>query len=139
MKKLRLTNVEYIALKMQEHPGRSQRWYRGMVEQYRHGVFNSEHNVSYFNRSGGYRDRLWRDVATKDVVDKMPWGGTKTKARKGCLHLTKAGWNVANRARVKLGLEPRDDIPWCIRVMELPLQPVILERWIKECSEDEVN
>jgi len=110
-----------------------------MVEQYRHGVFNSEHNVSYFNRSGGYRDRLWRDVATKDVVDKMPWGGTKTKARKGCLHLTKAGWNVANRARVKLGLEPRDDIPWCIRVMELPLQPVILERWIKECSEDEVN
>ena len=108
-----LTNMEYITFKMQECPGESQRFYRGNLYRYHNGVFQSDNYGQYFRRGSSYRNSLWVDRATRDVVDKMPSSGLTTKPKRGELHLTQTGWEFANKARVKLGME---ELPWSINL-----------------------
>ena len=104
-----LTNIEYICLKMMANPGRSQRWYRGMLYMYRNGKFNSDSYHSYFDRSSRYREVLWWDSSTALIKDHMPWGSAiigQTAYKSQCceLYLTDKGKKVAQRAKQKIGI-----------------------------------
>lgn len=111
-----LTNVEFIALKMQAHPGRSGRFYRRACLAYKQprlavrlardpNASGSDHYSFYFRKNSRYRDRLWVDEAEKTVKDHMPWMGRNTmKPKRSEWRLTEEGQRVADRAREKLGL-----------------------------------
>jgi hypothetical protein len=108
-----LNNVEYICLKMQSHPFQSCRFYRRELTRYSQpGAQNNngDNNSFYFRRDSPYRNTLWLDTATKRVKDHMPWHPsfekTQLKPAVSRLMLTSAGWEKANTARVKLGLDP---------------------------------
>jgi hypothetical protein len=113
-----LTNVEFIALKMQSHPGQSGRFYRAALNMYKDPVYFGKYpkkvgddNAAYFLKptaySSGYKypGRLWVDSALK-TFKYEPWARTAFKPSKSCWNLTRSGWNKANAARAKLGLEP---------------------------------
>lgn len=111
-----LTNVEFLALKMQAHPGQSGRFYRRALCQYREpqhfgtvspkayeGYLKGDHFAAYFRAwvSYPYPGRLWVDKSTDRVGVTRFWEGRPKKSK---WYLTPKGHEVANRARVKLGL-----------------------------------
>jgi hypothetical protein len=118
-----LTNVEFIALKMQAHPGRSGRFYRRACLAYKQPrlaaslardpkACGSDHYSFYFRKNSRYRDRLWVDEAEKTVKDHMvsAWSSRRSrmdknmKPKRSEWRLTEEGQRVADRAREKLGL-----------------------------------
>jgi hypothetical protein len=123
-----LTNVEYIALKMQSNPGQSGRYYRGEAFKYRYPDWFrrrtekgerpvSDHYSQYFRPSCYMVGLYWADSAPKDSTAKI-WLGTKPKPSKSRWDLTRVGWAIANEARKKLGLStvPWEDAPQAVRV-----------------------
>lgn len=126
--KLLLSNVEFIALKMQAHPGQSGRFYRRALSFYRdpagmaqNPTHASENHAPYFlkplhsvfaDRYYKYPGRLWVDRAADSIRKGGVWGrfgepcAPEMRPARSEWHLTKDGWNKANVARVKLGLDP---------------------------------
>ena len=111
-----LKRIEYLLLSIQANPGRSQRWHLRRLHMYVHGradYHNGGTNCAYFN-SPSYRNVLWTDIAPKNIeyhchhpVDGFAPGGVGMKPSCSQMHLTRSGWNRANQARQKIGLEPR--------------------------------
>ena len=108
---LMLNNVEYLLLKICAHPGKSQRFYRQALENYKSGFskhHTGESNAMYFRRGGRYRDVLWHDAATREVIDHMSlaWhrysSGRSLKPKVSAMYLTDKGKARAIRARAKL-------------------------------------
>jgi len=112
-----LNGIEYLLLSMQSHPGKSQRWHLRRLHMYNHGrpdYHKGGTNCGYFT-SPSYRNILWHDFAVKDVVypcfnpvERPLYGvGPYKSLRSKCaqMYLTMRGWERANQARVKIGLE----------------------------------
>ena len=126
-----LTNVEFIALKIQTHPGRSGRFYQRALSQYRFGKLdgNTSFGHHYFSKhtykdwystkdSQVSRDRLsyglthWEDTADHTVKYTSYYnrpghnnsGSTSNKPKVSQWILRPAGRGAAQRARQKLGL-----------------------------------
>jgi hypothetical protein len=108
--------VEYICLKMQANPGMPGRFYRKALYMYKHPLSKWKHPSDSFNayfwpphRWNGVRQvgRYYFDTAPRDR--KCGGLGTATNSmvpKRSSWELTDEGWDVANRARTKLGLKP---------------------------------
>ena len=110
---LKLSGVDYLCLKMQSNPGHSKRYYLKQKNIYQNGsdYSNGGNGMSgYFRPGCFYDDNLWYDCSssgTWNVSKRKDWMGRTVYQPKSCqMHLTRKGWNHANEARKKLGLEP---------------------------------
>ena len=114
---VKLKGIEYLLLSIQSNPERGQRWHLRRLHIYQHGradYHSGGTNNGYFN-SKSYRNVLWTDVAPKTVeysayfpVDGWASDGRAMRSSESRMVLTRRGWNRANSAREKLGLEPID-------------------------------
>ena len=103
--------IDFLLLSILENPGQSQRFHTRRLFKWQHG-FEDHHsggtNIAYFNNKEYYRDILFTDVAPQNVEYDSYWGpGTKSKQSQ--IHLTPAGFDRANKLRVKLDLP---EISW---------------------------
>ena len=106
---LKLSGVDYLCLKMQSNPGQSKRYYLRQKNIYQNGsdYSNGGNGMSgYFQPGCFYDENLWTDYASPTVKRKNWMGRTKYHPSSCQRHLTRKGWNRANNARKKLGLEP---------------------------------
>ena len=112
---VKLNGIEYLLLSIQSNPGKSQRWHLKRKHLYHHGrpdFHKGGTGCGYFV-SPSYRDRLWWDAASKDVlyvannpVDGWLFRNRASRSKCAQMHLTWSGWVRANKARQKLGLDP---------------------------------
>jgi hypothetical protein len=116
----RLNGIEYLLLVIQSAPGESQRYYLRRLHIYQYGrpdFHKGGTNSGYFI-SPSYRNVTWNDHAPKEVTypcwcpvdDRLhiPGGGWLGGIRSKCaqMHLTRSGWERANKSRQKIGLDP---------------------------------
>ena len=100
---LKLTNIEFLCLKMAANPGESGRWYLRELHRYRFGTLGEgSWNAVYVSPSGAYRGKLFVDTAPKVRVA-HGWKHRNCSAT-GNFELLPAGWTVASRAARKLGI-----------------------------------
>ena len=130
--KVTLTNVEFIALKIQTHPGQSGRFYQRALYQYRFGKLKGNtsfghhyfgkhrYTEAYYTKNGsGTRDRScyglthWQDEAEHTIKYgsyynrpevRRQTGSSSSKPKVSKWILRGPGERAANRARQKLGL-----------------------------------
>lgn len=112
--RVKLNGIEYLLLSIQSNPGKSQRWHLRRKHMYQHGRpdwHKGGSGCGYFV-SSSYRNVLWFDAATQDViyvasnpVDGWVFRNRARRSKCAQMHLTRAGWARANKARLKLGLE----------------------------------
>ena len=110
---LKLSGVDYLCLKMQSNPGQSKRYYLRQKNIYQRGSDPSNGGsgmTGYFQPGCFYDENLWSDCSDYRPghdVKRKDWMGRTVYQPKSCqMHLTRKGWNRANEARKKLGLEP---------------------------------
>ena len=106
---LKLSGVDYLCLKMQSNPGQSKRYYLKQKNIYQNGsdYSNGANGMAGYFRPGCFYDyNLWYNTAPNTVKVK-DWMGRISYQPKSCqMKLTPKGWNRANKARKKLGLDP---------------------------------
>ena len=106
---LKLSGVDYLCLKMQSNPGQSKRYYLRQKNIYQNGIDPSNGGsgmTGYFQPGCFYDENLWCDYSYHSYK-RRDWRGQSKIVSKSCeMHLTRKGWNRANKARQKLGLEP---------------------------------
>ena len=106
---LKLSGVDYLCMKMQSNPGQSKRYYLRHKNIYQNGSDPSNGcsgMTGYFQPGCFYDLNLWYDTAPNTVKVK-DWMGRVGYQPKSCqMHLTRKGWDRANEARKKLGLDP---------------------------------
>jgi len=101
---LKLTNIEFLCLKMAANPGMPGRWYLRELHRYRFGTPGTGGwNALYLSPRGRYRGRLFTDQAPKNRVVSHRWR-TRAESTVGQFHLTPAGKSVAEIAARKIGL-----------------------------------
>ena len=102
----KISCIDFLLLSILENPGQSQRFHTRRLFKWQHG-FEDHHsggtNIAYFNNKEYYRDILFTDVSRK-TVEYDSYFGTKMKSRNSQMHLTPAGFDRANKLRVKLEL-----------------------------------
>ena len=107
----KISCIDFLLLSILENPGQSQRFHTRRLFKWQHG-FEDHHsggtNIAYFNNKEYYRDILFTDVAPQNV-EYDSYFGTQTKSKQSQIHLTPAGFDRANKLRVKLELP---EISW---------------------------
>ena len=107
----KISCIDFILLSILENPGQSQRFHTRRLFKWQHG-FEDHHsggtNSAYFNNKEYYRDILFTDVAPQNV-EYDSYFGTQTKSKQSQIHLTPAGFDRANKLRIKLDLP---EISW---------------------------
>ena len=107
---LKLSGVDYLCLKMQSNPGQSKRYYLYHKNVYQHGHDPSKGGsgmTGYFQPGCFYDENLWTDCSDdRSVKRKDCYGRTRYHPKSCRMYLTEKGWDRANAARQKLGLEP---------------------------------
>ena len=106
---LKLSGVDYLCLKMQSNPGQSKRYYLRQKNIYQNGsdYSNGGNGMSgYFQPGCFYDENLWYDWSDSKVKRKDWMGRVRYQPASCQMHLTSKGWNRANEARKKLGLDP---------------------------------
>lgn len=99
---LKLTNIEFLCLKMAAHPGKSGRWYLRELHQYRFGTPGTgSWNALYLSPRGRYRNVLFLNTAPADRSGSIDH---RRCSKVGQFQLTPAGRKVARRAGWKIGL-----------------------------------
>ena len=102
----KISCIDFLLLSILENPGQSQRFHTRRLFKWQHG-FEDHHsggtNIAYFNNKEYYRDILFTDVAPQNV-EYDSYFGTQTKSKQSQIHLTPAGFDRANKLRVKLEL-----------------------------------
>ncbi len=102
----KISCIDFLLLSILENPGKSQRFHTRRLFKWQHG-FEDHHsggtNIAYFNNKEYYRDILFTDVAPQNV-EYDSYFGTQTKSKQSQIHLTPAGFDRANKLRVKLEL-----------------------------------
>ena len=102
----KISCIDFILLSILENPGQSQRFHTRRLFKWQHG-FEDHHsggtNIAYFNNKEYYRDILFTDVAPQNV-EYYSYFGPQTKSKQSQIHLTPAGFDRANKLRVKLKL-----------------------------------
>ena len=103
--------IDFLLLSMLENPGQSQRFHTRRLHLWQHNTEDHHSggtNIAYFNNRKYYRDILFTDVSRK-TVEYDSYFGTKMKSRNSQMHLTPAGFDRANKLRIKLDLP---EISW---------------------------
>ena len=106
---LKLSGVDYLCLKIQSNPGQSKRYYLRQKNIYQNGSdpSNGGNGMSGYFQPGGFYDyNLWHDEAPREVRRRNWMGRIQYHPKSSQMHLTSKGWDRANEARKKLGLEP---------------------------------
>ena len=102
----KISCIDFLLLSILENPGQSQRFHTRRLFKWQHG-FEDHHsggtNIAYFNNKEYYRDILFTDVAPQNV-EYYSYFGPQTKSKQSQIHLTPAGFDRANKLRVKLEL-----------------------------------
>ena len=98
--------IDFILLSILENPGQSQRFHTRRLFKWQHGVEDPHSggtNIAYFNNKEYYRDILFTDVSRK-TVEYYNYFGPQMKSRNSQIHLTPAGFDRANKTRIKMNL-----------------------------------
>ena len=110
---LKLSGVDYLCLKMQSNPGQSKRYYLKQKNIYQNGSDYSNGGngmAGYFAPGCFYDENLWMDCSSNrpdNFAKRKNWmGRTRYQPKKCRMYLTAKGWDRANKARQKIGLEP---------------------------------
>ena len=102
----KISCIDFLLLSILENPGKSQRFHTRRLFKWQHG-FEDHHsggtNIAYFNNKEYYRDILFTDVSPQNV-EYYSYFGPQTKSKQSQIHLTPAGFDRANKLRVKLEL-----------------------------------
>jgi hypothetical protein len=99
---LKLSNIEFLCLKMAAHPGKPGRWYLRELHRYRFGTPGTgSWNALYLSPRGRYRGQLFTNQAPADRAGSIDH---RRCSKVGQFQLTPAGRTVARRAATKLGL-----------------------------------
>ena len=103
----KISCIDFLLLSILENPGQSQRFHTRRLFKWQHG-FEDHHsggtNIAFFNNKEHYRDILFTDVAPKTVPYWNNIYGELFKSKQSQIHLTPAGFDRANKLRVKLEL-----------------------------------
>lgn len=118
---VKLNGIEYLLISIQSNPGKSQRWHLRRKYMYQHGrpSYNNGGTCCGYFTNSHYRDVVWYDSSPKTVIYEgsvfvdgpISWGnwGKGKKSKCSQMHLTRHGWERANKARQKIGL---DELPF---------------------------
>ena len=102
----KISCIDFLLLSILENPGQSQRFHTRRLFKWQHG-FEDHHSggtkIAYFNNKEYYRDILFTDVSPQNV-EYYSYFGPQTKSKQSQIHLTPAGFDRANKLRVKLEL-----------------------------------
>ena len=102
----KISCIDFILLSILENPGQSQRFHTRRLFKWQHGVEDPHSggtNIAYFNNKEYYRDILFTDVSRK-TVEYYNYFGPQMKSRNSQIHLTPAGFDRANKTRIKMNL-----------------------------------
>ena len=103
--------IDFLLLSMLENPGQSQRFHTRRLHLWQHNTEDHHSggtNIAYFNNKKYYRDILFTDVSPQ-TVEYYSYFGPQTKSKQSQIHLTPAGFEKANKLRIKLDLP---EISW---------------------------
>ena len=107
----KISCIDFLLLSILENPGQSQRFHTRRLFKWQHG-FEAHHsggtNIAYFNNRKYYRDILFADVSPK-TVKYDSYFGDGMKSPQSQIYLTPAGFDRANKTRIKMNLP---EIPW---------------------------
>ena len=108
----KISCIDFLLLSILENPGKSQRFHTRRLFKWQHG-FEDHHsggtNIAFFNNKEHYRDILFTDVAPKTVPYWNNIYGELFKSKQSQIHLTPAGFDRANKTRIKMNLP---EISW---------------------------
>lgn len=108
----KISCIDFLLLSILENPGQSQRFHTRRLFKWQHG-FEDHHsggtNIAYFNNKEHYRDILFTDVSPKTVPYWNNIYGELFKSKQSQIHLTPAGFDRANKLRIKMNLP---EISW---------------------------
>ena len=108
----KISCIDFILLSILENPGKSQRFHTRRLFKWQHGVEDSHSggtNIAYFNNKEYYRDILFTDVSQKTIPYWNNIYGELFKSPQSQIHLTPAGFDRANKTRIKMNLP---EISW---------------------------
>ena len=103
----KISCIDFLLLSILENPGQSQRFHTRRLFKWQHGIEDHHSggtNIAFFNNKEHYRDILFTDVAPKTVPYWNNIYGELFKSKQSQIHLTPAGFDRANKLRVKLEL-----------------------------------
>ena len=103
---LEIKCIDFLLLSILENPGQSQRFHTRRLFKWQHGVEDHHSggtNIAYFNNRKHYRDILFTDVSPQTVKYDSYWNAGR-KSKKAQIYLTPAGFDRANKTRVKMNL-----------------------------------
>ena len=109
---LEIKCIDFLLLSILENPGQSQRFHTRRLFKWQHGIEDHHSggtNIAYFNNKEYYRDILFTDVSQKTIPYFNAIYGDLLKSPKSQIHLTPAGFDRANKTRIKMNLP---EIPW---------------------------
>ena len=98
--------IDFILLSILENPGQSQRFHTRRLFKWQHGIEDHHSggtNIAYFNNRKYYRDILFTDVSPQTVKYDSYWT-TGLKSKQSQIYLTPAGFDRANKTRIKMNL-----------------------------------
>ena len=104
--------IDYLLLSILENPGQSQRFHTRRLHLWQHNTEDTHSggtNIAYFNNKKYYRDILFTDVSQKTIPYYNAIFGDLLKSKQSQIHLTPAGFERANKLRIKLDLP---EISW---------------------------
>ena len=104
--------IDFLLLSILENPGQSQRFHTRKLHLWQHGTEDTHSggtNIAYFNNKEYYRDILFTDVSQKTIPYYNAIYGDLLKSKQSQIYLTPAGFEKANKLRIKLDLP---EIPW---------------------------
>ena len=104
--------IDYLLLSILENPGQSQRFHTRRLHLWQHNTEDTHSggtNIAYFNNKEYYRDILFTDVSQKTIPYYNAIFGDLLKSKQSQIHLTPAGFDRANKLRIKLDLP---EISW---------------------------
>ena len=99
--------IDYLLLSILENPGQSQRFHTRRLHLWQHNTEDSHSggtNIAYFNNKEYYRDILFTDVSQKTIPYYNAIYGDLLKSKQSQIYLTPAGFDRANKLRIKLDL-----------------------------------
>ena len=99
--------IDYLLLSILENPGQSQRFHTRRLHLWQHNTEDTHSggtNIAYFNNKKYYRDILFTDVSQKTIPYYNAIYGDLLKSKQSQIYLTPAGFEKANKLRIKLDL-----------------------------------
>ena len=99
--------IDFLLLSILENPGQSQRFHTRKLHLWQHNTEDTHSggtNIAYFNNKKYYRDILFTDVSQKTIPYYNAIYGDLLKSKQSQIYLTPAGFEKANKLRIKLDL-----------------------------------